>query len=205
MTSKSFSALAVVELDDIPSGVVAVDALAKKAPVALLRSGTITRGRYLVVVGGTPAAVEEAYHEALLAGGGAVVDQLLLADVHPHLAAGILDRRRSPGDSALAVLECPSVASMVLAVERALKGTPVELVEIRLGDSGLAGKGLALLRGALHDVEAAVELAAAAVAERGRTLSSRVIPSPHDAVLNGIASSTSFVGAPALELDGEEG
>jgi microcompartment protein CcmL/EutN len=202
---KTFSALAVVELDDIPTGVVAVDALAKKAPVALLRSGTITRGRYLIVVGGTPAAVEEAYHEGLLAGGGAVVDQLLLADVHPKLAAGILDRRRSPGDSALAVLECPSVASVVLAVERALKGTPVELVEIRLGDSGLDGKGLALLRGELHDVEAAVELAAAAVAERGRALSSRVIPSPHDALLEGIAGSTSFAAAPAVRLDGEEG
>ncbi len=205
MALKTFSALAVVELDDIPTGVVAVDALAKKAPVALLRSGTITRGRYLIVVGGTPAAVEEAYHEGLLAGGGAVVDQLLLADVHPKLAAGILDRRRSPGDSALAVLECPSVASVVLAVERALKGTPVELVEIRLGDSGLDGKGLALLRGELHDVEAAVELAAAAVAERGRALSSRVIPSPHDALLEGIAGSTSFAAAPAVRLDGEEG
>jgi len=205
MARKTFSALAVLELDDIPSGMVAVDALVKKAPIALLRSGTITRGRYLIVVGGTPAAVEEAYHEGLLAGGAAVVDQLLLADVHPKLAAGILSQRRKPGDSALAVLESPSVASVVLAVERALKGTPVELVEIRLGDSGLGGKGLALLRGALHDVEAAVELAAAAVAERGRTLSSRVIPSPHDALLRGIAGSTSFAAAPALELDGEEG
>jgi microcompartment protein CcmL/EutN len=202
---KRFSALAVLELDDIPAGVVAVDALVKKAPIALLRCGTISRGRFLIVMGGTPAAVEEALQEALQAGGYAVLDQVLLADVHPRLVDGMLGARRAPGEGSLAILETTTVASLVLAVERALKGTPVELVEIRLGDSGLAGKGVALLRGHLHDVEAAVELAAAAVSERGRELSSRIIAAPHQALLRGLEGSTSFAVAEAFQLDGEDG
>ena len=32
----------------------------KKAPVAFFRSGTVTAGRYLTLIGGTPASVEEA-------------------------------------------------------------------------------------------------------------------------------------------------
>ncbi len=202
---RHFSALAALELDDLPAGVVAVDALAKKAPIALLRCGTITRGRFLIVLGGTPAAVEEAFLEALSAGAGAVADQVLLADAEPRLVEAVLHARRAPGDGAHAVLETPTVSSLVLACERALKGTPVELVELRPGDSGLGGKGLAVLRGDLHDVEAAVEIAGAALAERGRELSTRLVAAPHEALLRALAGATAYAASPTLELDGEVG
>src|SRR5207247_477763 len=78
--------------------------------------------------------------------------------------------------------ETDTASSIVRAVEAAMKGTPVDLVEVRLSDTGLAGKGIALLAGTLHDVDAAAALAAAGTSSEAppRGFSHRIIPAPHD-------------------------
>ena len=53
---KRAAALAVLDFAQIPAGLDATDAMLKKAPVAFFRSGTVTAGRYLTLIGGTPAA-----------------------------------------------------------------------------------------------------------------------------------------------------
>jgi microcompartment protein CcmL/EutN len=200
---KRHPAIAVIEFSDIPTGVVATDAMLKKAPIALIRSGTITAGRYLTLIGGSPASVDESLRAGLLAGGGSVLDHLFLADVHVQLYEGMLGARRTGGAGSFAVFETETVAANVRAVEHALKGTNVELVEIRLGDQGLAGKGVSIVRGELHDVEAAATLAVAALAEVGCDVSIQIVSAPHDRLGQLIGASTTFSSGPVVELDGE--
>ena len=45
-------ALALLELDSIAAGIEAGDAMAKRAPIEILRAGTVHPGKYLVLVGG---------------------------------------------------------------------------------------------------------------------------------------------------------
>ena len=52
------AALALLEFDSIASGVLASDLMVKRAPIALLRCGTIHPGRFLVLVGGSVASTE---------------------------------------------------------------------------------------------------------------------------------------------------
>ena len=82
---KRAPALAVLDFAQIAAGLDATDAMLKKAPVAFFRSGSVTRGRYLTLLGGTPASVAEALAEGLARAGGQVLDHLFLADVHPRL------------------------------------------------------------------------------------------------------------------------
>ena len=149
---KKTSALAVLEFADIPTGVWAVDGILKKAPIAFVRAGTVTRGRYLVVFGGSTAATAESLAEALATSGKAVIDHTLLPDVHPALFDAAFGARRKSAGSLL-IIETETASSIVRAVEAALKGTPVVLLELRLADAGLAGKGIALVAGSLHDKE----------------------------------------------------
>ena len=202
---KTHSALGLVEFADIAVGIQATDAMLKKAPIGFVRSGTITAGRFLTLIGGTTASVGEAMREGLAWGGGSVVDHVLLADVHPRLFEGLLGRRLGPGLGSLGIIETNSVAANVRAAELALKGTQVELVEIRLGDGGLAGKGLLVLRGELHDVEAALVIAIAALEETGRTAVTRIVSSPHDATAAQLAEGSAFAAAKLVTLDGERG
>jgi microcompartment protein CcmL/EutN len=201
---KRHPAVAILDFSDIPTGVHATDAMVKKAPIALLRCGTVTDGRFLTIIGGSTASVAEALEEGLFWGGGSVTDHVFLADVDAQLFDGMFGVRQPGGPGAMAVITTSSVAAIARAVEAALKGTPVSLVEIRLADSGLAGKGLAVLRGELHDVEAAVGLALATVGPR-HTVSHRIISSPHDATAETVDTATLFSAAATIELEGEDG
>ncbi|HYU23593.1 MAG TPA: BMC domain-containing protein [Thermoanaerobaculia bacterium] len=203
---KKASALAVIDYEDIPAGVYAVDAILKKAPIAFVRAGTVTRGRYLVLFGGSTASTAESLGEALATTRAAVIDHAFLPDIHPLLYDAVFGtRRRSSG--ALLILETDTASSIVRAVEAAMKGTPVDLVEVRLSDTGLAGKGIALLAGTLHDVDAAAELAAAGTSSGAppQGFSHRIIAAPHDVLERDITATTRFDAAPLLELDGEAG
>ncbi len=203
---KKTSALAVLEFADIPAGVWAVDAILKKAPIAFVRAGTVTRGRYLVLFGGSTASTAESLEEALERTGSSVIDHAFLPDVHPALFDAAFGARRGvPGS--LLIIETETAASVVRAVEAALKGTPVELVELRLSDNGLSGKGVAILAGSLHDVDAAAVLGAVGAgvdAAPPRGFVHRVIAAPHESVER-ITAATRFDAAPLVELDGEAG
>src|ERR671928_2084113 len=155
---KKASALAVLDYEDIPAGVYAVDAILKKAPIAFVRAGTVTRGRYLVLFGGSTASTQESLGEALATTGAAILDHAFLPDIHPALYDAVFGtRRRSSGS--LLILETDTASSIVRAVEAAMKGTPVELIEVRLSDTGLAGKGIALMAGTPQDIQSPAELA----------------------------------------------
>lgn len=200
------SALAVLDFTDIPAGVCAVDAILKKAPIAFVRAGTVTRGRYLVVFGGSTAATAESLAEALATSGQAVIDHSFLPDAHPALFDAAFGARRKSAGSLL-IIETETASSIVRAVEAALKGTPVELIEMRLADAGLAGKGIALMAGSLHDVEAAASLASYGTGDAPppRGFSHRLIAAPHEILEREIAAVTRFDIAPLLDLEGEAG
>lgn len=203
---KKASALAVLDYRDIPAGMYAVDAILKKAPIAFVRAGTVTRGRYLVVFGGSTAATSESLGEALATTGSSIIDHTFLPDIHPSLFAAVFGARRKSGGSLL-IVETETASSIVRCVEAALKGTDVELLEIRLSDNGLAGKGMAMMSGTLHDVEAAAALASAGgfdvAAPHG--FAYRLIAAPHDVLERDITAATRFDAAPLIELDGEIG
>lgn len=200
---KRAPALAVLDFAGIPAGLDATDAMLKKAPVAFFRSGTVTRGRYLTLVGGTPASVEEALAEGLARAGAHVLDHLYLADVHPRLLDALEERRGGEGTGPLLILETATASSVVLACEKALKGTVVDLVEVRLCDAGLAGKGLALFRGDLDELEAAVDIVTTALSPAA-ALTYRVLARPHEAFARENALGTAFAASRFVDLGGEE-
>jgi microcompartment protein CcmL/EutN len=201
---KKNPAIAIVEFRDIPVGMHATDAMLKKAPIAFVKCGTISRGRYLTVIGGTPASVEESLTEGLRLGGDGVLDRLLLADVHPQLYDAILGQRKVGGRGSLAIIETDTVASNVRAAELALKGTPVDLVEIRLADTGLSGKGVSIYQGELHDIEAAIAIVVGFLEANGGEVRYKIISAPHEALTRQVEVSTYFGSSRLLELDGEE-
>ena len=52
---KKYPAIAVLEFSSIADALFCTDALLKKAPIAMLKSGTVSGGRYLIILGGSTA------------------------------------------------------------------------------------------------------------------------------------------------------
>jgi microcompartment protein CcmL/EutN len=184
-------ALALVEFDSIAAGIVAADAMVKKAPIARIVTGTVQPGKYLVMIVGGVGPVQESLAAGLDAGASSVVDHLLLPGVHPDVPESIAAARHPQPADALGIVETTSVAAAIRAADAGLKGAQVTLLELRLAD-GLGGKGLAFFTGAVTDVEAAVEAGCAAIFDNGRLLNAVVIPQLHAEIAENIAVATRF-------------
>lgn len=201
---KRYPTLAVLELASIAEGIYCTDALLKKAPIAMLKSGTVSRGRYLIILGGSTASVEESLNEALVIGQESVLDHAFLPDVHTAVHDAVLGVR-APGElDSVAILETDTVSANVRAAELALKGTLVQLVELRLAEYEMSGKAISLYSGPLHEVEAAMELAVEFLRGRKEYVRHRVIPQPHEVLLRHLAEGTRFAATSPRELEGEE-
>ena len=174
-------ALGLLEFDSIAAGIDAGDAMVKRAPLDVAYAGTVHPGKYLVLVGGDTASVEEALTAGRAVGGEALRDSVYLPDVHPDVVAALTGGRRPGGDEALGVIETRTVAAIIEASDAAAKGAEALLLEIRLAD-GLGGKGYVLFGGSIADVEAAVEIGTARIASSGELVAGTVIPRLHPAM-----------------------
>jgi microcompartment protein CcmL/EutN len=171
-------ALGLLELGSIARGYVVTDAMVKKAPVRVYESRAVTPGKYIVLVAGDVAEVDEAMRAGLAAAQGTLIDQLFLPQAHAQLAP--LLRGDAPAhaiDDAMAIVETNSVASTIVSADAAAKAAAVWLVEMKLA-VGIGGKGYFTLAGELPDVQAAAEAAAGLA---GSWLAGReIIARPHD-------------------------
>jgi len=181
----------MLDIGDIPQGLLALDALVKEAGVDVLSAGTIQDGRYLVLFGGEVEPVTYAYDKAVQTAGTGLRDAVLLPWAEERIAPAILDdtiRWPAPGDT-LGVLQSQAAPRMLAGVDAALKGALVDLVQLRIGD-GLGGRAIATLWGETHDVEAALELAEGAAASSG--WSSQIIRNADAAVSGAVRGGTRF-------------
>jgi len=168
-------AIALIEFNSVGCGIRAGDAMAKKAPLASFTAGTVQPGKFLVLVSGDVASVEEALQAGLESGGASVVGAVFLPYIHHTVWDALRGRRVSGPGAALGVIETRRVVDTIRAADAAVKGARVTLREIRLAD-GLGGHAFCLLNGSVQDVEAAVELGTGVIADPEMIISREVIP-----------------------------
>jgi len=171
-------AVCLLELSSVARGIEAGDAMVKRAPLQVLRAGSVHPGKYLVLAGGLTADVEEAMQAGLAAAGNALVDVVYLPDVHPDVVASLAGTRREDGGEALGVIETSSVAATIDAADAGVKGARVTIRDLRLADD-LGGKGYVLFGGEVAEVEVAVGLGVARTAGSGQEVTHAVISQLH--------------------------
>jgi microcompartment protein CcmL/EutN len=186
-------ALALLEFSSIAAGIQAADAMVKRAPIKVIKTGTVQPGKYLVLIGGEVADVEESLsagrHAA--ADGETAVDFVYLPQVHPEVVDAIGGGRVPETTDALGVVETTTVAAAIHAADAGIKGAEVRLVEVRLAD-GLGGKGIVLFSGLVADVEAAVEIGVGVLERPGLLVRQVVIPQLHPEMWENVSDATRF-------------
>jgi microcompartment protein CcmL/EutN len=184
-------AIALLELDSIAIGVAAGDAMVKRAPVELIFAGTVHPGKYLVLVVGDVASVEEAHAAGAEVGAAVLLDEIMLPAVHDGVVEAVRGRRRPALGEALGVVETRTAAATVGAADRGLKGAAVTLMELRLADR-LGGKAYCVFSGQVGEVEEAVGLAVAGLREPGLLVAQVVIANFHDEMLANLEAGSEF-------------
>ncbi|NNC92884.1 MAG: BMC domain-containing protein [Acidimicrobiia bacterium] len=183
-------AVAIIEFDSIAVGIEAGDAMVKRAALGLIRSGTVQPGRYIVLIAGDVASVEESLAAGRAIGNEAIIDTVFLPDIHPDVVAAIRGDRGFEDGEALGVIETRTVAGVIEAADAAVKGATVSVAQIELAD-GLGGKGYVLLGGVLSEVEAGVGAGVAAITAQ-QLIASVVIPQLHGEMRDDVVASPFF-------------
>ena len=136
-------AIGAIEFSSVGLGYMAQDEMLKAGSVNQIIARTICSGKYLVVVGGSVSDVEASIAAGVKVGSSAVIDELMIANVHdavfPALGQSVALQPEEAG--ALGVIETFSGVSILAAADRAAKAARVTLFRIHVA-MALGGKGL---------------------------------------------------------------
>ena len=173
-----FKAIGLLEFNSIAQGVNAADVMLKAGEVELVTAMTVCPGKYVALVGGDVAAVENAVKQGIQSDEGSVVESLVIPNVHPNVFPAITCTSKVDHIAALGVIETFSIANCIVVADAAVKAAEVILMELRMG-MGIGGKAFVSMTGEVAEVEHAVKIGTEIAVEKGWLTKSVVIPSPH--------------------------
>ncbi len=171
-------AIGLVELTSIATGIEAADQMLKVSSVNILLSRSVCPGKFIVLIEGDVAAVENSIDAGKNVASQFYIDDFILPNAHPSIFSAITGTNAPPKEGALGVIETYTVSGGIVAADSAVKAADVVLVEVKIA-MAISGKSYVVLAGNVAAVESAVNVGTAAAREKGMVVSSVVIPSPH--------------------------
>ncbi|MBI4327345.1 MAG: BMC domain-containing protein [Chloroflexi bacterium] len=175
MSEKS---IGLIELSSVAAGFQAADTMLKAGHVRLILSRSICSGKYMILIGGDTAAVQSAVTAGAEAANGCLIDEFVIANVHPDVFVALGRTQPVEASGALGILESFNVATLIQAADMAAKSAQVTLLEIRLA-MALGGKAFATLTGDVASVEAAIAAGRRVISDAGTLVNAVVISRPH--------------------------
>lgn len=159
---REYGTIAAIELTSIARGWAAADRMVKTAPIVVVDARSTSPGKFLIVVTGAVAALEDALEAGTRAAGPSLFGTLYLPNLSAEVVPAInRDVQVAVGDT-VAVVESFSGVGAIAAADAAVKEADVQIESVSLMD-GLGGKAFVVLAGTLHSVESAVAAAQRAI------------------------------------------
>jgi microcompartment protein CcmL/EutN len=166
-------AVGFLESSSIAKGIEAADAMVKTASVKLAKTTILARGKYTIFISGPVGEVESALRAGKSILDKALVDEVLIRNVHSSVLATLDKRVAVDKLEAVGVIETKEAVATVLAADAAAKAAAVRLIETRTAVPG--GKGLVTMTGTVGDVRTAVAAGISAI-KKEALVSQVVIP-----------------------------
>lgn len=178
-------AIGMVEFSSIARGIYSADQMVKVSEVEIVTAQTICPGKYIALVHGDVAAVQDSVHTGEQYAGEYLVDSIVIPNVHSGVFPALTASTMPEKITALGIFETFSVATMLTSADQILKAAELEAIEIRLG-TGLGGKSFFTFTGDVGAVKAGVEAGRAEAMAKGLMVDAEVIPHPSDLLIPAI-------------------
>ena len=176
------NAIGMVEFTSIARGIYAADQMVKISEVEIVTATTTCPGKYIAIVHGDVAAVEDSVQIGEKVAGEFWVDSMIIPNVNPQVFPAITGATMPERIQALGIIESFSMSTMVIAADAILKSAELEPLELRLGN-GLGGKAFFTFTGDVAAVQTGVETGRTIADEKGLLVNAEVIPSPSDRLI----------------------
>lgn len=178
-------AIGMIEFRTVSSGVTAADNMVKTSQVELLEAQTVCPGKYIALIAGDLSAVRAAVDSAVEKYPDELIDSMVLGNPHDSIFPALYGASVVENISALGILETYDVAAIIVAADVAAKTAIVDLIELRVA-KGMCGKSYMFITGEVAAVQAAIDKAKAAIADRGMFLDSSVIAHPDAQIIESV-------------------
>lgn len=179
----SHHAIGLIESNSIAQGIAAADVMAKTANIEILVSKSICPGKYIVLIAGDVAAVNQSVEAGAALSPDTTVDKFVIPNIHPSVLPAISGGTNIENVAAVGVIETYSVAATIEATDAAVKAASVEPIRMHLA-FGIGGKSYVILNGEVADIEAACNVGANVAGDKGFLVSKIVIPRPHQQLID---------------------
>jgi len=180
----STSTIGIIELASIYKGFEVQDLILKYAHVEKVLARTICSGKYLIIVRGELAGVEDCLDMARKEGDFAIVNVLYISNVNDAIFPAISGCTTLDIDNidAMILLETFSVAAVIKAVDLAVKEADIDVARIHVA-MAVGGKGFAVLTGNDEALKSAIIPALEYLKDDGSLAGYTLITNPHPDVL----------------------
>ncbi len=179
------NAIGVVEFTSIARGIYAADQMVKISDVEITTASSTCPGKYIAVVHGDVAAVQDSVETGERVAKEYFVDSLIIPNVSSTLFPAIAGTTMPERIDALGIIESFSIATMILAADAVLKTANVEAIELRLGN-GLGGKAFFTYTGDVDAVKTSTEAGKAIAKEKGLLVNAEVISSVSERLISSL-------------------
>ncbi|WP_147533487.1 BMC domain-containing protein [Bacillus marasmi] len=170
-------AIGIVEFVSIARGIFVADQMVKVSDVEIVTANAHCPGKYIAIVHGDVAAVQESVSVGERLAEEYFVDCIIIPNVSAAVFPALAGATMPDKIEALGIMETFSIATMILGADAILKAANVQALELRLGN-GLGGKAYFTFTGDVAAVESGVKAGKAIAQEKGFLVNSEVIPSP---------------------------
>lgn len=175
-------AIGMVEFTSIARGIYAADQMVKISDVEIVTASSVCPGKYIAIVHGDVAAVQDSVNAGERFAEEYLVDSIIIPNVSPAVFPAITGTTMPDQIRALGIMESFSLATMIIAADAVLKSADLQPLELRLGN-GLGGKAYFTFTGDVAAVQTGVEAGTAIADEKGLLVNAEVIPSPSDRLI----------------------
>lgn len=172
-------AIGIIEIKTISKGYVISDSILDSVSVEIIMAQPICPGKFVLIIAGGIAEMENAVSYANKEYGEAIVDSMVLGRIEEEVYLALVGATEPQQHDAIGIIETFSVASVIQAADTAVKTAGVEIVEIRIA-RGMGGKCYALFTGSVSNIEDAVKNGGAHAAKEGMLVDTAVLASPNE-------------------------
>lgn len=176
------NAIGMLEFISIARGIVVADQMVKTNDVEIVTASAVCPGKYITIVHGDVAAVEDSVQVGEKMAGEFLVDSIVIPNVNPQVFPAITGATMPEQIKALGIMEFFSLSTMVIAADAILKSADLEPIELRLG-SGLGGKSFFTFTGDVAAVQTGVETGRSIAEKKGLLVNAEVIASPSERII----------------------
>ena len=170
-------AIGMVEFNSIARGIYAADQMVKISEVEIVTAASTCPGKYIAIVHGDVAAVEDSVRIGERMAEEFFVDSIVIPNVDPGVFPAITGATMPDRVQAIGIMESFSLATMIICADQIL--AELQAIELRLGN-GLGGKAYFTYTGDVAAVKAGTDAGEAIAQEKGLLVNSEVIPSPSE-------------------------